>query len=41
MVGAADGNAHECILSPDVLAGLASGVTTWTASMNLATVRFL
>ena len=41
VVGAAGGSAHESILGPDVLAGSASGVTTWTASLSLATVRCL
>ena len=38
VVGATGGSAHESILGPDVLAGLASGVTAWTASLSLATV---
>ena len=41
VVGTASGSAHESILSPDVLAGSASGVTAWTASLSLATVRCL
>ena len=41
VVGVAGGSAHESILGLDVLAGSASGVTTWTASLSLATVRCL
>ena len=41
VVGAAGGSAHESILGPDVLAGSASGVTAWTASLSLETVRCL
>ena len=39
VVGTAGGSAHGTILGPDVLAGSASGVTAWTASLSLATVR--
>ena len=41
VVGAASGSAYESTLSLDVLAGSASGVTAWTASLSLATVRCL
>ena len=41
VVGTGSGSAHESILRSDVLAGSASRVTTWTASLNLATVRCL
>ena len=41
VVGVASGGAHKSILGLDVLAGSASGVTAWTASLSLATVRCL
>ena len=39
MIGTASGSAHESIFGPDVLAGSASGVIAWTASLSLTTVR--